>query len=91
MALSTLPPEAAGTWDLIQRGGPFPYPRDDGTVFANREKLLPAKDSGYYREYTVCTPNSSERGARRLVTGAGKELYYTEDHYKSFVKVDPDR
>ena len=90
-ALSTLPPEAAGTWQLIERGGPFPFPRTDGAVFDNREKLLPAKESGYYREYTVRTPNSQDRGARRLITGAGDELYYTEDHYRSFVKVDPDR
>jgi ribonuclease T1 len=90
-ALSALPAEASSTWQLIQRGGPFPYPRDDGSVFENREKLLPAKESGYYHEFTVRTPNSSDRGARRLVTGADKELYYTGDHYRSFVKVDPNR
>lgn len=90
-ALSALPAEVTSTWELIQRGGPFPYPRNDGVVFANREKLLPAKDSGYYHEYTVRTPGSSDRGARRLVTGAGKELYYTADHYQSFVLVDRSR
>jgi ribonuclease T1 len=90
-ALSALPHEAAGTWELIQRGGPFPFPRNDGAVFDNREKLLPAKESGYYHEFTVPTPNSTDRGARRLVTGAAKELYYTGDHYRTFVRVDPDR
>lgn len=89
--LSTLPPEAATTWQLIQKGGPFPYPRDDGSVFENREKLLPGKESGYYHEYTVRTPGSSDRGARRLITGAGHELYYTGDHYRTFVLVDPNR
>ena len=89
--LSTLPAEAASTWRLIERGGPFPYPRDDGSVFENREKLLPRKDNGYYHEYTVRTPGSQDRGARRLITGAGHELYYTDDHYKTFVAVDPSR
>ena len=89
-ALSELPAEAAGTWRLIEEGGPFPY-REDGTVFGNRERLLPAEESGYYREYTVDTPGSDDRGARRIVTGSGGELYYTEDHYSSFVVVDPDR
>ncbi|WP_158880844.1 ribonuclease domain-containing protein [Amycolatopsis anabasis] len=89
--LSGLPPQAADTWRLIQAGGPFPYPRNDGVVFGNREKLLPAKPSGYYHEYTVKTPGSADRGARRLVTGDAKELYYTEDHYGSFVVVDPGR
>lgn len=89
--LSTLPAEAAATWRLIERGGPFPYPRDDGSVFENREKLLPRKDNGYYHEYTVRTPGSQDRGARRLITGAGHELYYTGDHYKTFVAVDPSR
>ncbi|MFD8499808.1 ribonuclease domain-containing protein [Amycolatopsis sp. NPDC059657] len=87
--LSTLPSEAADTWKLIKANGPFPYPRNDGVPFENREKVLPRKDSGYYKEYTVKTPGSPDRGARRLVTGSGKELYYTGDHYSSFVVVDP--
>ncbi|MEU7003429.1 ribonuclease domain-containing protein [Nonomuraea sp. NPDC046570] len=89
-ALSALPPEAAQTWKLIQRGGPFPY-RRDGTTFQNRERLLPQQKLGYYKEYTVPTPGSRDRGARRLVTGKGTELYYTGDHYRSFVTVDVKR
>lgn len=90
-ALSTLPAEAAVTWRLIQNGGPFLYPRD-GVVFQNRERLLPVRQRGYYHEYTVPTPGSHDRGARRLVTGAGPdELYYTGDHYRSFVLVDVRR
>ncbi|NYI93624.1 guanyl-specific ribonuclease Sa [Amycolatopsis endophytica] len=89
-ALSGLPPEAGQTWRLIQAGGPFPY-RTDGTVFQNREQRLPGRESGYYREYTVPTPGSEDRGARRLVTGGQAELYYTGDHYASFVQVDPSK
>lgn len=88
--LSALPAEATATWRLIQSGGPFPYDRD-GAVFGNRERLLPAERSGYYHEYTVDTPGSDDRGARRLITGAERELYYTADHYESFVVVDPGR
>lgn len=87
-SLSRLPEQVRATWELIGRGGPFPYPRNDGTTFQNREKRLPAKRSDYYREYTVPTPGSDDRGARRLVTGSSDEVYYTPDHYESFVVVD---
>ena len=81
-----LPPEALDTIRLIVQGGPFPY-RQDGTVFSNREGLLPDQQQGYYHEYTVKTPGASDRGARRLVVGEGSELYYTDDHYASFKRV----
>jgi ribonuclease T1 len=67
----------------------YPY-REDGKTFQNREGLLPHEKTGYYREYTVDTPGSDDRGAQRLIYGSGKELYYTGDHYKSFVVVDPE-
>jgi guanyl-specific ribonuclease Sa len=85
--LSGLPSQAADTEELIERGGPFPYPQD-GTVFSNREDLLPDCSSGYYHEYTVKTPGSSDRGARRIVTGQGGEHFYTGDHYASFDLID---
>ncbi|GDY32575.1 ribonuclease domain-containing protein [Gandjariella thermophila] len=85
--LSSLPPEATDTVRLIRRGGPYPYPQD-GTVFSNREGILPSCPSGYYHEYTVKTPGSPDRGARRIVTGDGGEYFYTGDHYASFVVVD---
>ncbi|WP_423213698.1 ribonuclease domain-containing protein [Pseudonocardia sediminis] len=89
-ALSSLPAQATDTYRLIQRGGPFPYSRD-GITFQNREGILPARSGGYYREYTVPTPGSSDRGARRIVTGSADEVYYTGDHYSSFVVVDVSR
>lgn len=87
VALSSLPPQAADTVDLIRSGGPYPYPQD-GTVFDNREGLLPDCASGYYHEFTVETPGSDDRGARRIVTGSGGEYFYTDDHYESFDLVD---
>lgn len=91
-ALSSLPAQATDTVRLIQRGGPYPYPQDNQT-FGNRERILPLCSSGYYKEYTVKTPGSSTRGARRIVTGnASPKLYfYTADHYASFVLVDISR
>ncbi|TCO22072.1 ribonuclease T1 [Kribbella steppae] len=90
-ALSTLPSQASDTLDLIHSGGPFPYPQD-GTVFQNREGILPDESSGYYHEYTVKTPGSDDRGARRLVGGGALTtptyVYYTDDHYSSFCEVD---
>lgn len=88
--LSTLPAEAKQTWQLIVRNGPFGN-RQDGVVFENREHRLPAKASGYYHEYTVSTPGAADRGARRLITGSSKELYYTDDHYASFAVIDTSR
>lgn len=84
--LTDLPREARATVELIQQGGPFPY-RKDGVTFGNRERLLPQARHGYYREYTVSTPGSRDRGARRIVTGSNGELYYTDDHYRSFRRI----
>lgn len=78
-----LPPEARATITLIRGGGPFPYQKD-GAVFGNREGILPRRERGYYREYTVKTPGARDRGARRIVSGRDGRLYYTDDHYRSF-------
>lgn len=86
ITVGELPQQARETIALIDDGGPFPYSRD-GVVFGNREGLLPSKERGYYREYTVPTPGENDRGARRLVTGRAGELYYTDDHYQSFREV----
>ncbi|SDJ06550.1 Guanyl-specific ribonuclease Sa [Frankineae bacterium MT45] len=85
--LSTLPAQAAQTVTLIEHHGPFPYSQD-GVVFDNNEKHLPIEKRGYYHEYTVDTPGSPDRGARRIITGANGEYYYTDDHYDTFVQVD---
>jgi ribonuclease T1 len=85
--VSDLPPEAAETLDLIDAGGPFPEPDRDGSTFENREDLLPDHPMGYYKEYTVPTPGRDDRGARRIVAGEGGELYYTDDHYRSFSRI----
>ena len=88
--VAELPPQARETYGLIRRGGPFPYEKD-GSVFGNRERLLPAAKRGYYREYTVATPGSRDRGARRIVCGGPARVphacYYTADHYASFRQI----
>lgn len=84
--LDALPPEVAHTVGLIRRGGPFPFAKD-GSVFGNREHRLPQRYRGYYREYTVAPSGARERGARRIVAGRGGELYYTRDHYRSFLRI----
>jgi len=86
IAAADLPREAREMLRLIEQNGPFPYERD-GTVFGNFEKRLPARERGYYREYTVRTPGVKHRGARRIVAGKGGERYYTDDHYQSFRRV----
>ncbi|MBX3621426.1 MAG: ribonuclease [Rhizobacter sp.] len=91
VSLQTLPSEAQQTERLIRAGGPFPYAKD-GDRFGNRERLLPIKPRGYYREYTVKTPGSRDRGARRIVCGGQKPAapdacFYTDDHYTSFRRI----
>ena len=86
IALADLPPEARHTLALIRAGGPFPYAQD-GRTFGNRETLLPRRERGYYREYTVSTPGARDRGARRIVAGGRGEFYYTADHYRSFQRI----
>lgn len=85
---SDLPPEALETLALIDAGGPYPYRQDDST-FQNREGLLPDRPTDHYREYTVETPGSADRGARRIVAGADGERYWTDDHYDSFRWIAP--
>lgn len=87
-ALSSLPAEATTTYNLILKGGPFPYPKNDGVVFTNTEKILPACASAYYHEYTVPTPGASNRGTRRIIKGNGGEFFYTGDHYVTFSVID---
>jgi ribonuclease T1 len=85
--VAELPREGRMTLEQIRQGGPFPNGKD-GVVFGNRERLLPRASRGYYREYTVPTPGSRDRGARRIVCGgparAPQACYYTADHYASF-------
>jgi len=95
IAVADLPAEGRATYALIVRGGPFPYAKD-GSTFGNRERLLPAKPRGYYREYTVPTPGLKHRGARRIVCGGAATprppdaCYYSADHYQSFRRVIPE-
>lgn len=86
ISIDKLPSEVTQTIQLIEQGGRFPY-RQDGTVFSNRERRLPAAPPRTYHEYTVTTPGSPTRGARRIITAPQRVYYYTGDHYRSFQKV----
>ena len=93
VAIADLPPQARATHQLVRTGGPFAYEKD-GSVFANRERQLPAKARGFYREYTVGTPGARNRGARRIVCGGvpptqPEICFYTDDHYASFRRIAP--
>ena len=92
IALADLPVQGVQVHALVMQGGPFAYDKD-GSVFGNRERLLPSQKRGYYREYTVPTPGASNRGARRLVCGGPPKTpdvcFYTADHYASFRRIAP--
>lgn len=88
VSVAELPREARETLTLIRQGGPYPY-RRDGITFQNREGRLPDAARGYYREFTVTTPGSRDRGARRIVSGGNPPtvFYYSDDHYRSFRRI----
>ena len=91
ISVNQLPIEAQVVHRQIRTGGPFAYPKD-GTVFGNRERALPVRPRGYYREYTVKTPQARDRGPRRIVCGGTpptrpEACYYTDDHYASFRRI----
>jgi ribonuclease T1 len=91
VALADLPKQGRETYALILQGGPFAYDKD-GTVFGNRERILPEQKRGYYREYTVKTPYARTRGAKRIVCGGSQPAqpqacYYSDDHYASFKRI----
>jgi ribonuclease T1 len=91
IVISELPVQGRNMVKLIYQGGPFRYDKD-GSVFGNRERLLPASNRSYYREYTVQTPGERSRGARRIVCGGfvptvPDACYYTDDHYASFRRI----
>lgn len=91
--VSELPKEGQETLALIKKGGPFPYAAKDGSVFSNREGVLPKEKRGHYREYTVPTPRARNRGAKRIVCGGPKNdfakqtCFYSDDHYATFKKI----
>ena len=93
--LSKLPKQASDTMAQIKAGPPYRYPRNDGVVYHNYNRVLPSKPDGYYLEFTVVTPGSSTRGARRIIDGgpdrgqANAEWYYTGDHYDTFERIRP--
>jgi RHS repeat-associated protein len=84
--------DLAPTLDRIRTGGRYPH-RNDGSIFENRiprgatEPKLPVKPFGYYREYVHPTQGASGPGRQRIVTGQGGEMYYTNDHYDSFIQI----
>jgi ribonuclease T1 len=91
IVVADLPAQGRDMMRLIDKGGPFKYERD-GSVFGNRERILPGRNRGYYREYTVRTPGERSRGARRIVCGGfvatvPDSCYYTDDHYASFRRI----
>lgn len=90
ISVDALPPQALHTLDLIRSNGPFPFGRD-GIMFGNRERALPDRPRGYYREYTVKTPGVRGRGATRIVCGgdlpSARECYYSDDHYRTFRRI----
>ena len=86
--LCALPEEAA---EVLAQTNSGRQAASGGTprTFRNNEQLLPEREVGYYSEHTVLTPHTSDRWKRRLVIGKdGGPVYFTDDHYGSFIVVD---
>ena len=75
--------------DLGWEGGSVQKYREGAAIggdkFGNREGLLPKADGRQYYECDIDTDGESSRGAKRLVYSNDGLIYYTEDHYESFI------
>jgi RHS repeat-associated protein len=69
-----------GVWQGGRRG----YPQ--GTFLNDRGKL-PQQPPGYYKESDVWPGSPGSRGSERLVVGDGGEVYYSPDHYETFIQI----
>ncbi len=56
-----------------------------GDKFGNREGLLPKASGRQYYECDIDTDGANSRGAKRIVFSNDGLIYYTEDHYESFI------
>ena len=71
----------------IAKGIEDPHP-NDGAVFTNRERRLPRQpDRNYYHEYVLRTKGIRGVGPQRVILGNSGEIFYTPDHYATFVRV----
>lgn len=83
-----------GTVDLsptikrIETGGSYPH-RNDGSIFKNKDQLLPNNALDYYREYVHPTPGFNGPGPQRIVIGRQGEMFYSPDHYETFIPLNP--
>ncbi len=67
--------------------GTPPHYGEDGQPWGDREKLLPTNDS--YEEFVHPTPGGGPESAQLIVGQTTKTVYFTFDHYRSFLRVDP--
>ncbi len=80
------PVDLSATIERIRAGVRHSH-RNDGSVFGNRERLLPRKPRGYYKEYVHPTDGIDGPGPQRIVVGEAGDWWYTPDHYASFVEL----
>lgn len=56
-----------------------------GDKFGNREGILPKANGRQYYECDIDTDGKNSRGAKRIVFSNDGLIYYTEDHYETFI------
>jgi guanyl-specific ribonuclease Sa len=81
--------DLAPTIERIRAGKRLEFSHD-GISFENRERLLPGKEPNYYHEFVHPTKGVKGPGPQRIVMGRNGEIYYTADHYRSFLRWDED-
>lgn len=61
-----------------------------GDIFYNREGLLPKKEGRIYYECDINYRGGTNRGRERIVFSNDGLIFYTNDHYESFVMYNPE-
>ena len=54
---------------------------------SNYEGLLPQAEGRFYTECDIDTCGAPSRGAKRIVFSNDGLIFYTDDHYQSFIKL----
>ena len=86
-----IPQTAIDTLSHVDKKGCPPPNYKGGSVFQNDgrhgSQILPSSGAPYYKYDIHPHVKGVDRGVERLVVGSDNSAWYTNDHYKTFVKI----